>query len=149
MKKHFLLLSIVLVSALFCFANSASAEDDFFGYYYIQNAPKAFADISEIHLAGTFGAEQKPPVHGLIRLKRKSAKDFKVLKPIVNGKSILFSTTAVGGISYKFTGEFTKMGNFPELQPEGEVLLKGTLQKFNGKTKIAEAKLNFTYSAGD
>lgn len=130
-------------------AQTSAAENDFFGYYYIQQSPKTFADIDVIHLAGSYGEQQTPKIYGLIRMKKKSAKDFLLLKPIVNGKNISFSTKAVNGVNYRFAGAFTKLENFPETRPDGEILLKGTLQKFKGKTKIAEAKLNFSYSGGD
>ena len=138
---------------MFCaFAVTAFAQNsttDIFGYYFIEKAPKAFADISEIHLAGNYGAEQKPPFYGLIRLKAKRAKDFQLLKPTLDGKNLTFSTTAVNGISYTFTGTFTKLGDFPNERPEGEILLKGTLTKLKGKAILAKANLSFSYSAGD
>ncbi len=102
-----------------------------------------------IHLAGDYGAQQKPPFYGLIRLTAKNAKDFRLLKPTLSGKNLTFSTTAVNRISYKFSGKFTKLGNFPELQPNGEILLTGTLTKYRGKTKIASANVKLSYQAGD
>jgi hypothetical protein len=122
---------------------------DIFGYYTIEKPTKEFADISEVHLSGNYGAKEKPPVYGLIRLKKKSAKDFQVLKPTLNGKNLTFATKTVGGISYQFEGAFTKLGDLPTLQPEGEILLKGKLTKYKAKTKIAEANVSFLYSAGD
>lgn len=133
--------------ALTAFAQSATT--DIFGYYTIEKAPKAFADISEIHLAGSYGAEQKPPMYGLIRMKAKKAKDFQLLKPTLDGKNLSFSTKVVGGFNYTFSGTFTKLGDFPSERPEGEVLLKGTLIKLKGKTIIAKANVSFSYSAGD
>ena len=145
--KLFILLFVFGVFALPSFAQNA--KTDIFGYYFIEKSPKAFADISEIHLAGSYGAEQKPPMHGLIRMKSKKAKDFQLLKPNLDGMNLTFSTKAVSGISYSFSGTFTRLGNFPEEQPEGKVLLKGTLIKLKGKMKLAEANVSFTYSAGD
>ncbi len=124
-------------------------KTDIFGYYFIQNATKDFKDISEIHLAGEYGEMQNPPEYGLIRMKSKNAKDYKLNKPTLDGKTITFTTKAVNGVSYSFSGTFTRIGNFPEERPEGKVLLKGTLVKLKGKAKIATAKVSFTYSAGD
>lgn len=149
MQKIFLVCLTTIICGLFCYIQAAQIENEFFGYYYIQNPTKDFADISEIHLAGNYGEQQNPKFYGLIRMKRKSAKDFQLLKPIVQGKNISFSTKPVAGISYRFSGAFTKLGDFPEMRPDGEVILKGTLQKFKGKIKIAEAKVSFTYSGGD
>lgn len=149
MKKYLFICLLTISCALHGFAQAQVSENDFFGYYSIKKPTAAFADVSEIHLAGTYGEQQKPQVFGLIRMKRKSARDFQISKPTVNGKNISFSTNSVNGISYRFAGSFTKLGNFPETRPEGEIILKGLLQKFKGKIKVAEAKVNFSYSGGD
>lgn len=143
-KYVFLFLSICL-----CAEAAFAQKVEIFGYYTIEKAPKAFFDISEIHLAGEYGEQQKPPFYGLIRLKNKSAKDFRILKPTLNGKNLTFKTNTVGGISYQFSGTFTKLENFPETQPNGEILLKGKLIKYRGKQKLAEAYVNLSYFAGD
>ncbi len=144
---------VLFLPVLFCVllvpAFAQTAKTDIFGYYFIQKAPKAFADISEINLAGDVGLKDKPPFYGLIRMTNKKAKDFLLLKPTLNGKDLTFSTKSVGGISYTFKGTFTRLGNFPEERPESEVLLKGLLTKLKGKTKIAEANVSFSYTAGD
>jgi hypothetical protein len=151
MKK---LSNILFLAMLFCaFALPALAQDkdkvDIFGYYSIVKPTKAFADIAEIHLGGDYGEMQKPKFYGLIRLKSKRALDYKLLKPTLSGKNLTFSTKTVGNISYKFVGAFTKLGDFPELQPNGEVLLKGTLTKYRGKKQIASANVKLSYFAGD
>jgi hypothetical protein len=148
MKKR----NILVLTILFCaFALPAFAQDevDIFGYYTIEKPSKAFADIEEIHLAGDYGEMQKPKFYGLIRMKSKKASDYKLLKPTLSGKNLTFSTKSVGNISYKFVGTFTKLGEFPVLQPNGEIILKGTLTKYRGKKKIASAKVNLSYFAGD
>lgn len=127
---------------------SAQTNADIFGYYFIEKAPRAFADISEIHLAGNYGAEQKPPFHGLIRLKSKAAKDFHLNKPMLEGKNLTFTTKAVNGISYHFTGVFAKLDNFPENPPQG-MILQGKLTKLKGKTKLSVADVKFRYEPGD
>lgn len=149
MKLLKVIFPILLLCVFVLTAHAQSSTNDIFGYYFIEKSPKTFADISEIHLGGNYGAEQTPPFYGLIRLKSKKAKDFHLLKPTLNGKDLTFSTKSVGGINYTFSGTFTKLGDFPSERPEGEVLLKGTLIKFKGKTIIAKANVSFTYSAGD
>ncbi|HEX8734519.1 MAG TPA: hypothetical protein VF721_04300 [Pyrinomonadaceae bacterium] len=146
MKKTLVLCLALLFIGYAATVAKAQTENDIFGYYTIQGkAPVGFTDISEIHLAGDYGAQQKPPVHGLIRLKNKTAKDFAINKPTLNGKNITFTTKAVGGISYQFTGTFVK---FPNNEAQEGTVLRGILRKFKGKTKIAEANLKFSYSAG-
>lgn len=122
---------------------------DIFGYYSIVKPTKAFADISELHLGGDYGEMQNPKFYGFIRMKRKKVLDYKLLRPTLSGKNFTFSTRRVGSVWYKFVGAFTKLGDFPELQPNGDVLLKGTLTKYRGKKKIASAYVKFSYFAGD
>jgi hypothetical protein len=71
MKKTFYFcLALLFTGIVFSTTAKAQNNNDFFGYYAIDGkAPAAFADIDTIHLAGSYGAEQKPPVHGLIRMK--------------------------------------------------------------------------------
>jgi hypothetical protein len=147
MKKS-IIVGLALLFIGFAFtAAKAQTENDIFGYYTIQgNAPVGFTDISEIHLAGDYGAQQNPQVHGLVRLKSKTAKDFAINKPTLSGKNITFTTKAVGGISYQFTGTFVK---FPNNTQQAGTVLRGVLRKFKGKTKIAEANVKFSYEAGD
>ena len=141
----FLLLSI---STLTVFSQEKD-KVEIFGYYTIVKPTKDFADISVIHLSGEYGANENPPIYGLIRLERKSAKDFSLLKPTLTGKRLIFTTQDVNGIYYKFKGDFTKLGDFPTLQPNGEVILKGTLTKYRGKKIIASATVKLSYEAGD
>lgn len=148
MKK----LNVLFLTILFCaLAVPAFAQDkvDIFGYYSIVKPTGAFSNISEIHLGGDYGEMQTPKFYGLIRMKSKRASDYKLLKPTLSGKNLTFSTKSVGNISYKFVGKFTKLGDFPELKPNGEVVLKGTLTKYRGKKKIASAIVKLSYFAGD
>jgi len=148
-----LYLRFALLSLLVAFAAvlpAFSQENvDIFGYYFIEKSPRAFSDISEIHLAGDYGAKEKPPFYGLIRMTRKSAPDFRLLQPSLIDKQLTFKTKTVGGIHYEFSGYFTKLGNFPETRPEAQILLQGRLTKYRGKQKLASAELRFSYSAGD
>lgn len=141
--------SLSAAIALLLAVSGAAQKVDIFGYYSIVDAPRAFRDISEIHLAGEYGAEQNPPMYGLIRLKRKSAKDYLLLEPTLDGKTLTFKTKTVAGVHYEFSGEFVRLEDFPSTQPNGEVLLKGRLTKFSGKRRIASADLSFSYEAGD
>lgn len=143
----FIFLTILLV--VFAISAFAQSKTDTFGYYTIEKATKDFSDISEIHLAGEYGANENPPDYGRIRLKARKAKDYVLNKPTLDGKTITFTTKAVNGISYSFSGTFVRLGNFPEERPEGEVLLKGTLTKMKGKTRLASKNFSFSYSAGD
>lgn len=149
MKKYKL---VFLVSFLLLLAIPTVAQKnkvDIFGYYSIENATKAFANIEVIHLGGNYGANELPPFYGLIRLKKKSAKDFRLLKPTLKGKNLTFKTKSVGGIHYEFSGAFTRLEDFPTTQPEAQVILKGRLTKYKGSKKTATGNFRFSYSAGD
>ena len=154
MKNFTYIFVLFFLLTFVSFVSAQNAEKfDTFGYYYIQNPTKNFADISEIHLSDDFGSKQNPPVFGLIRLKNKKAKDFRLNKPFQKGKYISFSTKSVNGISYRFNGNFTKLYDKvietrPGTTPNG-VILSGTLTKIKGKRKIAEQRVGFTYFAGD
>jgi hypothetical protein len=108
-----------------------------------------FADIDQLSLATIDDQGNPAPLNGFIRLKRKSAKDYKLVDPKLNGKNLTFSTTSVNGVSYSFTGTFEKLGNFPvNPPPTDEVILRGKLTKLLDGNMVIEADVNFTYSAG-
>ena len=100
-------------------------------------------------LAGKYGEQQRPKVYGLIRIRKGAGDDYDLLKPVLLGKKLSFTTKSVGGIYYGFTGTFLKLGDFPVTKPEGQTVLKGTLTKYRGKKKLAAGTFNFIYSAGD
>lgn len=138
-------------------AGAPPAKVDVFGYYYLPDgkAPKGFQDISELHLS-TFdykdGKELTVPLYGWIRLKpqgKEVAVDFPLVAPTRKERSLTFTTKEVGGVSYRFAGAFTKLGNFPEERPEGEVILKGRLAKLQGGKVVAEGDAGFHYTGGD
>ncbi len=152
--KNFRFCSIflVLVSLVsFAFAQKSKVLDTF-GYYYIKNPTKAFADISEINLTGDYGKDEKPRFYGLIRMKKERAKDFRLLKPTQKGRFISFKTKSVGGISYQFSGNFTDL--FVQTEEsrdklnQGGIALKGILIKLKGKKEIARQLVSFTYFTG-
>ena len=149
MKKlaFFFVAAFIGIAALPTFAQDLKV--DIFGYYFIVENYKEFADISEINLAGSMSDEQTPPFYGLIRLKKKSAPDYRLLKPTLEGKKLTFKTKTVKNVHYEFVGEFMRLANFPETRPEAEVLLKGTLTKYRGKIITAKKVVSFSYSGGD
>lgn len=155
----FLVLSAILGTAALG-VGAPPAKVDVFGYYYLPEgkAPKGFQDISELHLS-TFdykdGKELTVPLYGWIRLKPKVVKgkevavDFPLVTPTRKERSLTFTTREVGGVSYRFAGAFTRLGNFPEERPEGEVILKGRLTKLQGGKVAAESDAGFHYTGGD
>jgi hypothetical protein len=131
-------------------ADTAVSGSDVTGaYMIIGTVPTEFAEIDHLGLA-TIDAQGNPaPLNGFIRPKMSSAKDYKLIAPKMTGRSLTFTTRAVGGISYSFTGAFTKLGNFPVNPPEGDApVLKGTLSKLRDGRIVAMTSAEFSYSAG-
>lgn len=145
MKKSIILIASFFFLSLTIFSQT---KNDFFGYYTIVKPPKVFRNISELHLAGNYGPTLNPPFYGLIRLKKKNAKDFKLYKPSLKGKHITFKSYSVNGFSYRFNGYFSRLDDFPGTQPNGEILLKGKLTKYWGNKAIVTKNLKFSYYAG-
>ncbi|HEY0321618.1 MAG TPA: hypothetical protein VGC66_11715 [Pyrinomonadaceae bacterium] len=131
-------------------ASVGRAKVDVFGYYFPQGKlPAAFSEIDHLMLS-TIDINARPaPLNGFIRPKARAGKDYKLVKPTMNGMNLSFTTQAIKGVSYKFVGAFTKLGDFPTDRPEGEVLLKGRLTKMLNGKKVAETNVSFTYTGGD
>jgi hypothetical protein len=123
---------------------------DVFGYYFPKSRlPRAFAEIDHLYLSTIDDQGNPTSLNGWIRPKRRAAKDYHLVNPTLEGKKLTFTTQAVRGISYSFTGTFTKLGNFPVDRPEGQVVLKGHLIKMLNGKKVAETDVSFTYTGGD
>lgn len=143
--------------ALPCGAAAALRQKvDVFGYYSIDGrVPAAFAGIDHLHLSTIRigkGKVVNAPLWGLIRLKargRAKPADLQLVKPTLQGKQLRFTTTAPGGTSYRFNGAFTKLGDFPSNPPNGEVVLKGRLEKLRAGKVIAASDVGFSYFGGD
>lgn len=130
---------------------------DLTGYYFLagDKIPPAFADIDHLHLSTVDdrgGELLYVPLHGFIRMKPQGgapAVDYRLVAPTLKGKAFTFTTKPVDGVSYRFAGNFLKVGSFPRRRPEGEVVLQGLLTKLQGDQKVAEGDVKLTYSGGD
>jgi hypothetical protein len=131
-------------------ADTAVAGSDVTGaYMIIGTVPAEFAEIDYLGLATIDDQGNPAPLNGFIRPKTSSAKDYKLIAPKMTGRSLTFTTAVVGGISYSFTGAFTRLGNFPVNPPEGEApVLKGTLSRLRNGQVVAMTSVGFSYSAG-
>jgi hypothetical protein len=150
--SFFVMVALLACAILPSFVHTAAGQGnvDVFGYYFPQNKlPGAFSEIDHLHLSTIDSNAAPAPLNGFIRPKRRAAKDYKLVSPKLDGKNLTFTTQAVRGISYSFTGAFTKLGNFPADRPEGEVVLKGRLIKMQNGKKVAETAVSFTYTGGD
>ncbi len=134
-------------------ASTAVQVPDVFGYFIIHGkAPRGFADIDHLNLAGSgeSGAEAKPPFYGQIRPTNKAGTGYNLLKPTIEGKHISFKTKAVKGISYEFDGTLNRTDFGGEMQlAADEIVLTGTLKKLKAGKLIAQSKLAFNSELGD
>jgi hypothetical protein len=72
---------------------------------------------------------------------------FKTL--VVKQHNFTFTTLPIKGFSYSFSGKFLKGGVYSSGILDDETpVLEGTLSKFRGGKKLAEAKLKFVYFGG-
>jgi hypothetical protein len=156
MKKLIMIFAVVLSLVSFgsmtANAQTAKKGTDIFGYFDFSGKPPAgFKEISMIHLAGDYGAKEKPPTYGLIRVGTDKTLDYKLLKPTGKGKNISFTTRAVRGVSYKFDGAFTRLDveniGIGEADSEKPVL-KGKLIKLKDGKQTSEASVSFVYLPG-
>jgi hypothetical protein len=153
-----LLISALVLLAMPALASSAQTVD-LFGYYMFDgNAPAGFKDIDHLHLSTIDEKNGKMvtvPLYGFIRMKARMqgknkamAVDHHLVDLKLEGKKLSFATKPEGGVSYRFAGTFSKLGNFPEEPPQG-VILQGHLTRMQGEKKAAEADVRFVYEAGD
>ena len=129
---------------------SSEDQGDVTGAYFPEGKlPSEFSEIEHLSLA-TIDDQGKPaPLNGFIRPKQRSAKDYKLVDLKLNGKNLTFSTSTVGGVGYRFKGNFEKLDNFSaNPPPTDEVVLTGTLTKISDGEEVALTKVNFTYSLG-
>ena len=118
------------------------------GYYFLDGeAPASFANIDHMVLSEETSGEKQTP-SGWIELKNAAATRFVLRNVVLAGQDFTFTTSAVGGVSYRFKGRFVQTGVFSSTQPEG-VVLTGHLSKVRANAVVAEADVGFTYFVGD
>jgi hypothetical protein len=129
---------------------SPTTQGDVTGAYFVKGSlPSDFSEIEHLSLATIDDQGNPAPLNGFIRPKRRSAQDYQLVNPKLNGKNLTFSTKTVNGVSYSFTGNFEKLDNFSANPPASdEVILKGKLTKLLDGNMVNETDVNFTYSAG-
>lgn len=130
--------------------NGARPAYDVTGAYFpMQPLPPEFAGLEHLSLATIDENAAPAPLNGFLRPKKSSAADYKLVNPVLDGFQLTFTTTAVDGVQYAFTGAFAILENFPENPPGYEVeVLTGTLTKLRGGKEIAETPVRFRYEAG-
>ena len=147
MVKNFFvaLLLVSLISAPSFSQRTTTERFDPDGSFWLQGAPpNDFSDFGGINLNAK--GSRRLPQPGLETNKGKRYR-FKTLS--VKQERFTFTTMTVAGVSYSFSGRFLKGGVYSSGILDDETpVLEGTLTKFRGGKKVAEAKLKFVYFGG-
>ena len=151
MLKQFLFVRLC-VSLLCLFAislptyaqNKSARFDPDGSFWVIGEIPNEFSDFGGINLNAK--KLRRLPPSGV---QRNDGKNYRYKTLVVKRDNFAFTTMTLGGVSYSFAGKFLKGGNFAETWLGDEApVLEGTLTKFRGGKKVAEAKLKFSYFGG-
>lgn len=134
---------LLLVLATLTFSQGSRFDPD--GSFWLQGAaPTNFSDFGGINLNAKRSRHLPQP--GLETNKGKLYR-FKTLS--VKQERFTFTTMTIAGVSYSFSGRFLKGGVYSAGDLDDETpVLEGTLTKFRGGKKLAEAKLKLVYFGG-
>jgi hypothetical protein len=113
-------------------------------FFLIGEPPDGFSDFSGIYLNGR--RLRRIPTQSL---QLNNGKMFHYRTLIVKQDNFTFTTETLGGVYYTFSGKFLRGGVFAERDLNDEQpMLEGTLTKYKGGKKVADAKLKFSYFGG-
>jgi hypothetical protein len=111
--------------------------------------PDEFAELEHLLLATIDENGAPAPLNGFLRSKKAGAKDYILVQPVLKGRNLTFTTSQVDGVSYAFSGAFTRLDHFAENPPPyDEVVLSGTLTKMRGGNNVATTPVGFAYQPG-
>jgi len=118
-------------------------------YVAMTPLPDEFAELEHLLLATIDENGAPAPLNGFLRPKKASAKDYVLVQPVLKGRNLTFTTVQVDGVSYAFSGAFTRLDHFAENPPPyDEVVLSGTLTKLRGGNNVATTPVGFAYQPG-
>lgn len=128
----------------------APSDHDVTGAYVpIDALPPAFAELEHLLLATIDENAAPAPLNGFLRPRSRTAADYKLVNPSIEGRRLTFVTEAHGGVHYAFEGQFRVVGNFPADPPAYEtVVLDGTLTRIRDGQTVASTPVRFRYEAG-
>ena len=147
MIRNLCALLVLLSLCSLCFAQKKAARFDPDGSFWLHEStppPNEFSDFGGINLNAK--KLRRLPSPGL-QLINGTTYRFKTLT--VKRDNFIFTTMTLRGVSYSFAGRFLKGGVYSSgiLDPDTPVL-EGTLRKYRGGKKVAEANLKFVYFGG-
>ena len=136
---------ICLLACTAALAQNKAARFDPDGSFWLDgDTPNEFPEFGAINLNAK--RSRQLPLQGF-ELRTGKRIPFKTLT--VKRDNFTFTTVTVGGISYAFAGKFLKGGVYSAGDLDDQTpVLEGTLTKFRGGQKIAEAKLKLVYFGG-
>lgn len=131
-------------------APETAADHDITGPYFPTSPlPKEFAELEHLLLATIDENGAPAPLNGFLRPKKASAKDYVLVQPAMNGRDLTFTTAAVDGVHYTFSGTFLRLAHFAaDPPPYDEVVLSGILTKVRDGKSVASTLVGFAYQAG-
>jgi hypothetical protein len=130
-------------------SDDAAGSDVTGAYFATTPLPAEFAELDHLLLATIDENGAPAPLNGFLRPKKASAKDYVLVQPALSGRNLTFTTAAVNGVHYAFTGAFTRLDNFAANPPEHDaVVLSGTLTKMRDGNSVATTPVSFGYQAG-
>jgi|SRR5215213_1858321 len=139
------IISLLFFLTLTAFSQRAHFDPD--GSFWLKDGvtpPTEFSDFSAINLNAK--KLRRLPSPGL-QLINGTTYRFKTLT--VKRDNFTFTTMTLRGVSYSFAGKFLKGGVYASGILDDETpVLEGTLTKFRGGKKVAEANLKFVYFGG-
>jgi hypothetical protein len=140
----FLLLCVAAASG-FTQRKQSSARFDPDGSFWIHgNPPNEFSDFGGINLNAK--RLRRLPSPG-VQTNDGTTYRFKTLT--VKRNNFTFTTVVLRRVSYSFAGKFLRGGVYGAGDLDDETpVLEGTLTKFRGGKKVAEANLKFVYFGG-
>ena len=142
LKNFFLPLLLLSLSAAPSLSQTRFDPD---GSFWLHGQPPTeFSDFGGINLNAK--RSRRLPQPGL---ETNNGKRYRFKTLSVKQERFTFTTVTVAGVSYSFSGRFLKGGVFGASDLDDETpVLEGTLTKFRGGKKLAEAKLQFVYFGG-
>jgi hypothetical protein len=146
-KKIFLaaFLAFALISVPVVGQRTKSTRFDPNGSFWLHGEPPTdFSDFSGINLNAKRSRQLPQP-----GLQTNDGKTYRFKTLTVKRELFTFTTMTIANVSYSFSGRFLKGGVYSAGDLDDETpVLEGTLTKFRGGRKVAEAKLKFVYFGG-
>ena len=143
-KNFFVALLLLSLMSVPIFSQRSERFDPDGSFWLHGQPPNDFSDFGGINLNAKRSRHLPQP-----GLETNNGKRYRFKTLSVKQERFTFTTMTVAGVSYSFSGRFLKGGVYSSGILDDETpVLEGTLTKFRGGAKVAEAKLKFVYFGG-